>query len=249
MEGKPDFRNGEKLVSNGQQTFEVKDSKYVQDLEHRIKKDNGATGSQVVQKIAVADKRGAELPNHFGERGRIKDKKEYDWKVNIQKNHVGERHLANSFVHNISSVDQRIGEGATRPLAKVAEKQAEGRGENKYKESTWQGYKPKDIGEEKKTYSKDKATNKEKEKNEKTKDINGLSIEKLQQIKSSKDSTGTSNGKQFQFPRNGESSHAGGILGKRKELEINGDLHGEWFHITNNNYCRTFHLVVVYHSI
>ncbi|PON75054.1 myb-like protein X [Parasponia andersonii] len=229
-EGRLDCRNGEKLVRNGHQTFQVKDYKYVQDLEDRIKKDTGATGSQVVQKFTVTDKRGAELPNHFRERERVKDTKEYDWKVNIQKNHVKERNLANSFDHDLSRVDQRRVEGAFRPLDKVVEKQVEGKGENKYKELNGQEYKPKDIGEEKKSNIKGKAKSKEREKIEKRKEINRPSIEQHQQLKNSKPSTDTSNGKQFHFPQiNNDRSDAVGILGKRKELEINGDLHGNGF--------------------
>ncbi|KAL5562160.1 hypothetical protein UlMin_031907 [Ulmus minor] len=236
-EGKLELNYGEKLGPDARYNFEVNDFKYVQDLDHRIKKDDGAARSQVdqktteyvqeldrrikkddgaarsqvVQKTTVTDKNGAELPNHFKERDRSKDKKEHDWKFNLQRNHVEERHSANSIAH------------------KVVEKRMEGRDENKHKDAR-SDHNPINKVEEKKIKSKDTDRGKEKEKKKKAKEITNPSIGQPHVMKNGKKSTDTCDEEQLVLSQvNVEKLPSRSILGKRKEHDINGDLHGNGF--------------------
>lgn len=232
--------NGKKLDPAGQHNAEIKGSKYVQELDRRIKIEDKATGSQVPQKVSITDSKRSESNNESEERERSKDKKEYHANVNIQRSHVEERWSTNS-VHNFCSEKQRRLEGAAKPFNRDVEKHTEGGNENKYREHGRESHKHKDKGQGKKSKTEDKHKNKEKEK-EKVKEINKLYIEQPKQVGSGKESTDTCLFKPSDRSRlNNKNSFAGGNLGKRKEPEINGNTHGESLSVMVEQFhCKTF---------
>ncbi|KAL6271148.1 hypothetical protein ACE6H2_028059 [Prunus campanulata] len=188
-----------------------------------------ATGSLVVQKIMVSDQKPL-LPTQSREKERIKDKKEDDRTANAQRNHVEGKCSAEEFFENFPSIEQRRLEGIAKPIEKDVEKQMEGRDRKKHTDNDSKGHKPKERDKEKKVKSKDKDRDKKKEKKEKVKEISKPSDEQPKLEGNGKESLDAFSNKALNLLQmNSKNSAAGGILGKRKELEMNGYLHENGF--------------------
>ncbi|XP_016650756.1 PREDICTED: uncharacterized protein LOC103334258 [Prunus mume] len=92
------------------------------------------------------------------------------------------------------------------------------------------GHKPKERDKEKKVKSKDKDKDKKKERKEKVKEISKPSDEQPKLEGNGKESLDAFSNKALNLLQmNSKKSAAGGILGKRKELEMNGYLHENGF--------------------
>lgn len=258
IEEQTECHNGEKLGPRTLQTNETKGSKYVQDLERRIRDEDRATGSQIGPKITVVEPRKAELaPGRVVERGttpntlqkeKAKDKIEDDKRVNGQRNHTGARGLQNAI---FQGADQKVFQGSVKPLEKNdIQKKTEEKEKKKRKEdgrdSKADKHKDGDRDREKKSKSKDKERNKEKKKEEKLKEI-GKTSRDLDKLKASSpkftDSAkdlkiNSSSGiKPSYLLKTGvKNSAEEGSLGKRKELEINGILLGESLPVSYNDH-------------
>lgn len=210
----------------------------MQDLAKRIRVEDKATGSQIVQKLTVTDQRRVELPGRILEcntdklEEKAKDKKEVDKKINGQWNHVEARGLGNLVAQGFSGIDEKIFKGITKPVEKNDIEK------NRHKESDHKGDKQKDRDKEKKNRSNDKSWDKDKErkKEEKVKEM----VEPIKdQLKLKDNSKLKDNGKGLPSSRNirsldvskASSNNSSGevSVGKRKEPEINGLSHGESF--------------------
>ncbi|XP_059463204.1 uncharacterized protein LOC132192033 isoform X1 [Corylus avellana] len=231
--GQPDSYKGEKLVPNNLQNVEVKDAKYVQELARRIRDEESAITSQMVQKITVTGQRGSEflgrvvesnLANHSGEQRKIKEAKDDSKQINGQRNHVNTRSLESAIGGNFSVMDHRR-VGLALPVEKNVEKPKDGKEKNKHKDSNGKGDKPKDNDREKKSKSKVKDEAKEKKKEKKAKEISEHSKQQPRLQENGKESLDSSNAKQFYLSETINNSTFGeGNLGKRKELHKNGPL-------------------------
>ncbi|KAL7172813.1 hypothetical protein ACSBR2_032313 [Camellia fascicularis] len=236
--GPSEGQNGEKLGSNCLQGGETAGTKFLLELVKRIRDDGGARENQMLQSISVADQGKAELPgrvvesnigNSIERKEKNNNKREVGGNVNGQKNKIEARGVENAFVQDFSGMDQKGVEGAAAgPVDKDAKKQREGKEKHKHKDSDGKGDKHKDREREKKRKSKDKDRTKEKEKaKEKAKE---KEPNKEQPIlgKGSKDGIDSHNIKPSYLLKEGDkSSTANGILGKRKELKVNGFLHDD----------------------
>ncbi|XP_062174359.1 DEAD-box ATP-dependent RNA helicase 42 isoform X3 [Alnus glutinosa] len=231
--GQPDSFKGEKLVPNNLQNVEVKDAKFVQELARRIRDEERATKSQMVQKITVTGQRGSEflgtvvgsnLANCSGEQRKIKDAKEDGRQINGQTNHINAKSLESAIGGNFSIMDRRR-VGLALPVEKDVEKPKDGKAKNKHKESDGKGDKPKDSDREKKIKSKVKDEAKEKKKVEKAKEISEQSKQQPKLQENGRESLDTCNAKQFyRSGMSNNSTFGEGNLGKRKELHKNGPL-------------------------
>ncbi|GMP90297.1 hypothetical protein CsSME_00041493 [Camellia sinensis var. sinensis] len=231
-------QNGEKLGSNCLQGGETAGTKFLLELVKRIRDDGGARENQMLQSISVTDQGKAELPgrvvesnigNSIERKEKNNNKREVGGNVNGQKNKIEARGVENAVVQDFSGMDQKGVEGAAAgPVDKDVKKQREGKEKHKHKDGGGKGDKHKDREREKKRKSKDKDRTKEKEKaKEKAKE---KEPNKEQPIlgKGSKDGIDSHNIKPSYLLKEGDkSSTDNGILGKRKELKVNGFLHDD----------------------
>ncbi|CAL5427136.1 unnamed protein product [Camellia sinensis] len=242
--GPSEGQNGEKLGSNCLQGGETAGTKFLLELVKRIRDDGGARENQMLQSISVTDQGKAELPgrvvesnigNSIERKEKNNNKREVGGNVNGQKNKIEARGVENAVVQDFSGMDQKGVEGAVAgPVDKDVKKQREGKEKHKHKDGDGKGDKHKDREREKKRKSKDKDRTKEKEKGkEKVKEkAKEKEPNKEQPIlgKGSKDGIDSHNIKPSYLLKEGDkSSTDNGILGKRKELKVNGFLHGEFF--------------------
>ncbi|EEF31295.1 DNA binding protein, putative [Ricinus communis] len=238
VEGQSGYHNGEKFGSNSQQNSVVRDSACVEELARRIKDEDRASGSQMVQKVDATDQKRSEVRGSISiqsqEKEKIKNKNEDQRKINGQKNHFDTRVLEKAFGQTSFGMDQERVEGIVRLVEKKdTEKQMEGKEKNKQKENDGKGDKHKVKDREKIRKSKDKNREKEEKKeNSKEKEITKPSKEQpklkdnVSKLKEgSKDSLDFRNIKSPErLKLSNVSLAAEGNLGKRKELERNGFL-------------------------
>ncbi|KAJ4832142.1 hypothetical protein Tsubulata_048234 [Turnera subulata] len=186
VEGQPGVSVGEKFGSNTSQNSDSKDSKYVQELAKRIRDEGTASGSQMVQKIAVPDQRSgpqgmaveSSIASHQEGKRKINERNEDPRKANGQRNHIDGRGLEKTFGEYLSSMDRERVEGISKPVEKKdVERQMEGKEKIKDKEADGKSGKHKDKDREKSRKSKDKDRDKEKKKEEKAKEMTELSKE------------------------------------------------------------------------
>lgn len=174
----PIYRNGESnLGANNLHVSGTKDSKFLLELDRRIKDEDKATGSRMAQKITVRDQRGSELSdravesNPFGWVGdeKINYRREADERVNGQSTKV-EAGSEKSIAHMHSRTGDRRVEGMDRAMEKNnVQSQMEEKEKFKLTENSSKEDKHKDKDREKKSKSKDKDGDKAKRKQEKAK--------------------------------------------------------------------------------
>ncbi|XP_057965223.1 uncharacterized protein LOC131155811 [Malania oleifera] len=237
IEGKTECYNGEKLGPNSMQCVGTKDFKLVQELDRRIRDEDKATGSQMVQTINVADQQRYRLPGMVesnlagwgGGKDKINYKKEDNEKANGQRNKVEATGAENTTVQNYAWMDQRRVEGISRPMDKNNVEKQEGKKRGKHKESDSRGEKHlgRDGGDKSKSKKKDR--NKEKKKvEEKTKEIRELNKELAKSKESGEENVRTCIIKPWQLLKDSNKSSAiEKNPGKRKGFEINGFLHDD----------------------
>ncbi|XP_041000090.1 cylicin-2-like [Juglans microcarpa x Juglans regia] len=228
--------NAKKLSESHHMAEEKKDSKFVEELGRRIKDDDRATESKLVEKFAKMDQRKDEgtaklvaKGTGIWAEGKEKNKRVDDRKVDGQGIKGEGRFSGNSMVPSPAVVFQtRIG-GISRPFEKNVERSVEETEKAKEKEGDdkW-GDKRKDKDREKKSHGKDKDRDKEKKKKEKTKgkiDHKSTEHDKLKDVNKS-DLISSHNAKSLQLPKDSNNSAASEKnLKKRKEVETNGVLH------------------------
>ncbi|KAF5746285.1 putative DNA binding protein [Tripterygium wilfordii] len=225
------------LQNNG-----IRDYKYVQELARRIGDADSAAGSQMVQKIDAAKKRKAEqwaVPaentngNHTEEKEKPKDKMRDGRRVNGYRNNFETRCPENAN-ENFFGMDPERSDAISASKENNLEQHLDGKDKKKNKESA-KSDKQKDRHQEKTRMPIDENWEKEKKQEEKAKEVNDQSNGHLKlketsvRLKESgKDSVDSCN---FKPPgllkRSGNSSVGEGNVGKRKDPELNGFLHGE----------------------
>ncbi|KAK9944730.1 hypothetical protein M0R45_010283 [Rubus argutus] len=230
IEQQPESSNRQNHCPNGMHSIDIKDIKFVQELDRRYRNGDGAVGSQAVPKIVVTDPR--PISNHFQEKERTKDAKEVIMSANAQRNHVEEgKCVADGFVQKFPSIDQRRVEEIAKAFEKDVEKQMEGRERQRKSDHDSRGHKLKDREKERKVKSKDKGRDNKKEKKEKKEKVREISKPSDEQSSlkgSGKDSIDACNNKAPDLLQlNGKYSVAEGSLGKHKQLEMNGYLLGK----------------------
>ncbi|XP_042966706.1 myb-like protein X [Carya illinoinensis] len=218
-----------KKLSESSHMAEEKDSKFVQELGRRIKDDDRATESKLVEKFAKMDQRKDEGTAKLVAEGKEKNKRVDDRKV-VGQGIKGEgRFSGNSMVPSPDVVLQtRIG-GISRPFEKNVERTVEEKERTKEKEGDdkW-GDKRKDKDREKKSQGKDKDRDKEKKKEEKTKGKIDHKITEHDNLKdvNKSDLISSHDTKTLQLPKDSKKSAASEKnLKKRKEVDTNGVLH------------------------
>ncbi|KAK9289097.1 hypothetical protein L1049_017569 [Liquidambar formosana] len=242
--------NGERLSQNSNLSEETKDSKFVQELDKRIRDENKGTRNQLVEKFTGTDRKKDEgtvrlVAKDIGTgaegKEKNKDKRIDNRKIDgrgieasIRGNSMVQRGIeanfrGNSMVQNLAGVVQSKVEGVPRPVEKHIERKMEGKEKTKEKESDdKRGDKRKDKDRDKKSQGKDKDRNKEKKKEEKAKEKNEHKNSEQDKIKESNnnDPIGTHNMKTSDLPKDSNKSAASeGNLRKRKDYETNGFLH------------------------
>lgn len=145
---------------------------------------------------------------------------------NVQSLKVVGKHLENGSLGNFQSKEQRIVEETAHQHEKVSEKRKERKDKSKHKSSSdGRGDKHKDGDRERKSKSKDKKEKKAKKMEGKVNEVATPTQAKL--IENGNVSVDIQNGK-GSYPFKGSSS-SNGCLGKRKEPEMNGFIHGKFF--------------------
>ncbi|KAF8394021.1 hypothetical protein HHK36_020223 [Tetracentron sinense] len=247
IEGQPQGYHGQKLSQNSQEAEAAKDSKFVQELDRRIRDERG-TGNQMVKKFTGTDQRRAHEMERVVEKDigtqakgkeKNKDTRGEDRMADGQRNRDEERGMGNAMVQSFTGMDQRRVEGMVGSMEKDAEKRVEGKDKNKDKESEdKRGNKHKGRDREKKSKGMVKDKDKQKEKEEKREHKN-KEHDKLSE--GSKDPVDTLNIKLSHLPEGSNKSAAiKGNLGKRKGFKMNGFFHGESFSSTvRQSYCGT----------
>ncbi|KDP45290.1 hypothetical protein JCGZ_15155 [Jatropha curcas] len=249
VEAQPGFYNGEKISSNSLQNNERRDSNsiHIQELARRIRDEDRASGSQMVQKVAATDQRRGEvrgmvversIGNQTEEKNKVKNRNEDQRKINGQRNHIEPRGLGTAFGQDISGMDRESVERIVKLVDKKdAEKQMDGKEKSKHKDSDSKSDKHKGKDRDKKRKSKDRDRDKEEKKEEKVKEIIETSKQKTKLkenvtkvIEANKDPLDFRNIKSSETLKLNNTSPAAaspaaeGNLGKRKELERNGYL-------------------------
>lgn len=215
------------------------DSKFFLELHKRIKDEGGARENQMLKSITVTYQTSGELAGRVVEiniansteaKETYKNKKDGDRNINGEWNQVEVRGVENGFVQGFRVEDgfvqgfnrtdqNRVG-GVSGPVEKEVKKQREGEKKHKHKDGERQ------KSTDKPDY-KDRAKEKEKEAKAKEKEP-----DKKQPIlqESYKDGVDSPILKPSPLLNDGNKSSTYNIsLGKRKELEMNGFSHGEFF--------------------
>lgn len=231
--GLPDSYNGGNLGRITQNNLENKDSRVVQELSRRIKNEGGATGSGMVQNVAVTDHGRAGIPGRLVGGNVIqlsaekeKDKKDVDRKINGSGFPSQMRSFGSTVDNCFPVVDQRRLGATSVPMDKKnIEKQVEEKWKNKVKDSDNKGDKSKDRDGE----NKRKENNRDKEKEKEKVSVKyAASPEQLRVKDTVKASLLSGTANKSDIPKDGSDVSGGhGTLGKRKELEKNGYINGK----------------------
>ncbi|CDP03924.1 unnamed protein product [Coffea canephora] len=230
-----DHQNSEKFGLTGLEVGETQDSRLFVDLGNKVRKDDGAKELQILERITNRDLTppGKVLEHKIGVlddgNKKFRDKREKNRIPNGQTVKINGIGFANGFVHNFPPKIQKNIEGSSYQEDKVTEKQKERKDSKKHKGADGRGDKEKGRDREKKSKSKDKNRKREKEK---AKEFSSLMPSKLGEH--------DNNARDF---KNDEGSYLfketnvqNGILGKRKEPEMDGCVNGH--EIQNNKLPR-----------
>lgn len=229
--------NTTKLSERSHLAEDTKDSKFVQELGRRINDDDRATENKLVEKFTNLDQRKDEGMFKFVAKGvgtvsegKEKNKRVDNRKIDGQGIRGEARFSGNSVVPN--PLQTRV-EGMSRPFQKNVERRVEEKEKAKEKDSDEKrGDKRKNKDKEKKSHGKDKDRDKERKKEEKVKAKNEDKNTQQDKLRESNkvDSIGGHNVTTAQFPKDSSKRAAAEEnLKKRKEVEANGVLHGEYF--------------------
>lgn len=243
--------NGERVSQNNHLAEESKDYRFVQELEKRVR-DEGA-GSQLVDNFTITDRTRNEgmvklVPKtagtSIGAKEKTKDKTVDDRKLEGQGIRDEARVIGNSVVQNLVGIAQPKVEGIARKLEKDFQKMVEGKEKIKEKEGDSHG--DKHGKEKKKSHGKDKDRDIEKKKDDKTKERSEQKNGEPGKLRENKDGiVGGNNINNFHLPKErSKSALTNESIRKRKDVETNGFLHGE-YHFNSNIYIAVNMLLFV----
>lgn len=225
-------QNGDRTVQSNFLARKTEESKFAQELDNRIRVEK-ITGNELVEKFSSLDRRRdneafpARNPGNLAEeKGKSRDK-QFDNKKMDGQGHIG----GNSMVHNLSGTTKGKGEG----IPKVVEKNEQGRLGEKEKTNERgddiHGDKQKAKDRDKRSGGKDKDREKERKK-EKVKEKSEHKKSDLEKSKddSKSDLVGVIDNKSASLSLDlHNNANVEGNLKKRKDVDINGFLHGEFF--------------------
>ncbi|XP_061369152.1 uncharacterized protein LOC133312032 [Gastrolobium bilobum] len=223
--------NGEKARENNHLAEESKDSKFLLELDRRIRDNDGGVGNQLVQKFTIADHRKDEGAVRLAAKGsgtwpdgneKLQDKGNEIW---TEAQHIGKETVQN----HANNFHLRVGE-MPRPLEQnfdgTLEATVEGKERVKDKKDDKRGNKRKDREKEKKGHGKEKDKDKEKKKKEKAKERTEHENREQNKLKESNKVGPTGSNSLIQVLRH---SHGNSIVEenpkKRKDIESNGVMH------------------------
>ncbi|XP_009594587.1 uncharacterized protein [Nicotiana tomentosiformis] len=223
-------------IQLGLSAVETEDSKFVQELDRRIRDAEKGAQSQLAERFPVECKRDEETGRvRIKDSGNLAQHKEKNKEKGFVNNKMdgqafrGELKIgANAIPPSLSTMAKSKFEGIPRPLEENVEKSREEKQKPKERRDDKPREKNKDKDREKKSHGKQKDKEKEKKKEEKAK---GKSEHKKSQEDTSRDINkndfvGLTNNK---LPLISKESIAGtvnvGINRKRKDVETNGFLH------------------------
>ncbi|TKY47826.1 myb protein X [Spatholobus suberectus] len=234
--------NGEKVRENNHLAEENKDSKFLLELDRRIRDDDGGAENQLVQKFTTAEHRTDEGAVRLLAKGSgtwpwpdAKERLQYKGidtrKVDKRGIWAESRPIGNATVQNYAGNFHLKADEMPKPFEKNFDKPleatVEGKERVKEKKDDKQGDKKKNKEKGKKGHGKDKDRNKEKKKEEKAKE-NAEHENRVQQNKLKENSkAGKLSSNSFtQVSRNShENSSVGENPKKRKDIESNGIMH------------------------
>ncbi|XVE81261.1 hypothetical protein DITRI_Ditri15bG0049300 [Diplodiscus trichospermus] len=241
--------NGEKISQNSHLAEDFRDPKFVQELGRRFRDEGAGAGKQLVDKFMVSNqKRDEEMvrlvdrtANTLGEE-KEKKKKSDARKLDVPGFKEESRSGGNAMVKNLARAIKGRVEGVPRQVESNIEARSEGKEKSKEKDSDDKiKDKRKDRDRDKKGHGKEKDRDKEKKDKDRDKEkkeakAKGEYVDLEQdnlKVSNKDDPVGTSNLK-TSCPSN--ESNKGAVIEenhrKRKVLEKNGFLHGE-FYITS----------------
>uniref|UniRef100_A0A5B6Z104 Putative Electron transport complex protein rnfC isoform 3 n=1 Tax=Davidia involucrata TaxID=16924 RepID=A0A5B6Z104_DAVIN len=229
--------NGEKPIRVNLPAEETGDSRFVQELDRRIRDEQERAGSQLVERFTGADEKKDEGMDRlvFEDTGTLAEGREKNKDKRVDNRKMDGRGIrdeagfsGNAMVQNIAGMVQNRVEGMPRQMEKNIERRMEGKEKFKEKEGDdKRGDKRKDKDREKKSQAKDKEREKEKKKEEKVKERSEHKNTEQDKFKDSNKNylIGTHNIKDSYLPKEGDKSVAvEGNLKKRKDLGTNGFL-------------------------
>ncbi|XVF29023.1 hypothetical protein REPUB_Repub15cG0084100 [Reevesia pubescens] len=223
--------NGEKISQNSHLADDFRDSKFVQELGRRVRDEDAGAGNQLVDKFK--GRLVAKTANTLAEENE-ENKKRDERKLDVQGIKEEARSARNAMVQNLDGAVKARVEGILTQVESNMERQGEGKEKTKEKESDDKiRDKRKDKDREKKSHGKDKDRDKEKKKEKAKVKVKGehRNLEQDNLKGSNKgDPLVTINPNTSHPSKEGnkgavaEENHR-----KRKNLEKNGFLHGEFY--------------------
>ncbi|XP_027334634.1 TRAF3-interacting protein 1-like isoform X2 [Abrus precatorius] len=231
--------NGEKARENNHLVEENRDSKFLLELDRRIRNNDGGAGNQLVHKFTTAEHRKDEETVRLVAKGsgtwpdgkdRLQDKGNDSRKIDGRGIWAEARPIGNAAVQNHAGnfhprVDQ-MPRSLEKNFDKTLETTFEGKERVKEKKDDKQGEKRKDKEKEKKGHGKDKDRDKEKKKEEKAKENAEHKNREQNKLKESNKAGPLGSNSYTQVSKHShENSIVGENLKKRKDIESNGVLH------------------------
>ncbi|CAI9776123.1 unnamed protein product [Fraxinus pennsylvanica] len=228
-------QNGGKYFHNSLHSRGIEESKCLQELDRRIRNDEKASGSQLLDRVSGADKRDQDTAVSVAFRdssgvlaednGKLKDKRVDNRQMGVQG--FSNEFSGNAMGQNVAGIAKRKVEEMPRPAEEQNNKILPSKEKSKEKGDNNGDDKPKDRGRDKKRHKIDKEKEREKKK-EKTK---GKSqTEETSQVRS-KDVGRNEVGGDTSYKRThmlegiDSSAVSEGNSRKRKDLDSNGFLH------------------------
>lgn len=228
--GSSSHRNDDKHAAIGIQVDQTHQGGILLELEKGFGKWNGPKEIQGLDRSNFKElsvkSSGKDLGSNHGifveENQKFKHIREDNKLPNVQSLKVVGKHLENGSLGKFLSKEQRIVGETVRQDEKVSEKQKERKDKSRHKSRDGKGDKHKDGDRERKSKSKDKKEKKEKKMEVKVNEVSTPVRTKL--IENGNSSVNIQNDRgSYPFK---VSSSDNGCLGKRKEPEMNGFVHG-----------------------
>ncbi|KAA8527904.1 hypothetical protein F0562_035227 [Nyssa sinensis] len=227
--------NGEKPIRDTLLAEETGDSRFVQELDKRIRDEQNGARSQLVERFAGADEKKVEGMDRLvvKDTGTLAEGREKNKDKRVDNRKMDGRGIrdkaafsGNAMAQNIAGMVHNRVEGMPRQMEKSIERRMEAKEKSKQKEGDdKRGDKRKDKDREKKSQAKDKE--KEKKKEVKVKERSEHKNTEQDKFKDSNKNEliGTHNIKDSYLPKDGDNSAAvEGNIKKRKDLGTNGFL-------------------------
>lgn len=225
-------QNGERTFQSNLIVRETEESKYVQELGRRIRNEEKVTANQP-ERLSGAEKRRDDERDRFAVRnlgnsaegkGKSKDRQVDIWTVEGQGFREEARFTGNSTIQSFAGAAKTKVSGIPAMLEKKDEKRMEGKEKTKEKDEKRGG---KHNDRDKKGHGKEKDKEKERKKEEKVKEKSELDMS--EDITRNNLTGATDKGFFSLSVEHNNNAKAELNLKKRKDIGINGVLHGEFF--------------------